>query len=695
MSFVKILAPDQTEHLNNILKILSEFPFAFDTSPLGSGKTYIAGAVAEAWKYTDVVVVCPATVEKVWNDVFDITSKTRPSSLKNVMVLSYESLRGSIAISSKKKASSPTSPRKSKQSENVIIDIGGRDAMVLKHGLLAIPLIAAKGIYYPTHQLKLKLASGTLFIFDEVHRAKNESSSTHASVGTIVREIIGTGGWSRALLLSGTLFDKLEHATALAKLIGILNVSNLVMMKGPTITLTGVNDIIRWIARVIEKRDKDAALPDYGQHLIRTKHDATVFVHTLITIILSKTSSTMNPPRLEIHQSPKSSSQLDLQDVQLSNDPCSRQSEIPEDDAMGTIDCGNLAVYLSGKNRDNFVLAVAKLAKILAYDKDHETVSFKSIRKFNAKGLGAIELADGDIAIQPPGARITSPRFKKREGIAIPHKIPPGSKISDDGTIITDISSQIDNGDSTFGNITLLLKQIEQCKISIFVALVLQQLESHPNNKIIVALNYLDSISQVAERIRRDMKGSSSQVAIVTGSTNKLDRSLIFSKFQEYNTNLRVLVASINVISLGISLDDQSEGGHFKRIIYASPNYYAINQHQLVRRVYRRNTTSQPIVRFVYGANPVGQEVMTSPQRKSPNRKMSPTSIKRLETSSSSVIHERGILKALHRKSQILRSTIRDKSVTDKILFADEYPEEFIAEEDIFTKSLSNSEDYN
>lgn len=766
MSFLEVLTPDQKDHLAKILKILSEFPFAFDTSPLGSGKTFIAGAVAEAWKYKNIVVVCPATVEKVWHDVLKPCAPTRPKTLETYTIISYEGLRGSqtslgssLSTAKMSHVSSPRngSPKKkgnkngkekndhpisrpdltaittisssTKSSENG----GDQDGIILKHGLLAVPF-TSKNVYYATEKLKNDLRTGTLFVFDESHRAKNESSSTHAAVGVIVREIIGNGGWSRALMLSGTLFDKTEHAISLARLIGAITMTSIAIQnKYGNLSLTGVLELIRWIARVVEKHEKDAPLPDYGQKLIHNKYEAKMFVYTLMTeIILVKTSAAMKPPRIEVRKlSPTAASRKCKTFLNKESDiehgvncePSDPNIFFGEnggdevvDDVDGTIDCGNLAVYLAGKNKENFIIAVSKLAKLLAYDRDRETVSFKSIRKFGARGIGALKVAiegsDGDhpsqVLLRPLRSKESPRLIPKREGVALPHKLPPETKILEDGTIVFgDLFKSTDpvlaevQMESTFGNIMLLLHQIESSKLSVIISLVKQQLSLHPNYKIIVALNFLDSINRVTQEVREFMESSPSLyeseidkllgvkngISIVTGSTSKMSRNKIFSKFQEPNTQIRVLVASINVISLGISLDDQSKGGIFRRIIYASPNYYAINQHQLVRRVFRRNTTSQPIVRFIYGANPVGQEIenipmiASSPKTLPRNNKLSPTSS--TITSNSSVIYERGILKALHRKSKVLRSTIRNQDVVSQILFADEYPEEFISEQDV------------
>ena len=63
------LRPNQIEHFQRVAKILSNFYFYIDGSEMGTGKTYIATALAITYNLP-CIVVCPMTARKTWSNVF-------------------------------------------------------------------------------------------------------------------------------------------------------------------------------------------------------------------------------------------------------------------------------------------------------------------------------------------------------------------------------------------------------------------------------------------------------------------------------------------------------------------------------------------------------------------------------------------------------------------------------------------------
>src|SRR5271170_5278930 len=81
------LFPDQFRHFMNIIKHLKYNIFYVDTSPTGTGKTFITSAVSSFYKLP-MVVLCPAVTEGIWKEV------ANKYSVPCNMVMSYDVLRG-------------------------------------------------------------------------------------------------------------------------------------------------------------------------------------------------------------------------------------------------------------------------------------------------------------------------------------------------------------------------------------------------------------------------------------------------------------------------------------------------------------------------------------------------------------------------------------------------------------------------
>jgi hypothetical protein len=155
----------------------------------------------------------------------------------------------------------------------------------------------------------------------------------------------------------------------------------------------------------------------------------------------------------------------------------------------------------------------------------------------------------------------------------------------------------------TLIQITKTLMRIEYSKINIFTRLVKKNLEENPNKKIVIGLNYNDSI----EKLIKDL--NEFKPAIIVGSTTLKNRRKIIDKFQEPNNELQIIIANVNVISTGIDLDDKD--GNYPRVCYASPNYNTINIYQLGHRFLRGlDTKSDTDIYMVYTQNNFERRIM-------------------------------------------------------------------------------------
>lgn len=164
-------------------------------------------------------------------------------------------------------------------------------------------------------------------------------------------------------------------------------------------------------------------------------------------------------------------------------------------------------------------------------------------------------------------------------------------------------SVRIVNARDTLIRITKTLMRIEYSKINIFTRLVKQTLEENSNKKIVIGLNYMDSIHKIVEDLKEY------NLAVLVGSTTLQNRRKIIDKFQEPNTELQIIIANINVISTGIDLDDKD--GNYPRVCYASPNYNTINIYQLGHRFLRGlDTKSDTDIFMVYTQNNFERKIM-------------------------------------------------------------------------------------
>jgi hypothetical protein len=162
---------------------------------------------------------------------------------------------------------------------------------------------------------------------------------------------------------------------------------------------------------------------------------------------------------------------------------------------------------------------------------------------------------------------------------------------------------RIVNSRDTLIELTKTLMRIEYSKINIFTRLVRKTLEENSNKKIVIGLNYNESINKIVDDLREY------NLAVIVGSTTLKNRRKTIDKFQEPNNELQIIIANINVISTGIDLDDKD--GNYPRVCYASPNYNTINIYQLGHRFLRGlDTKSDTDIYMVYTQNNFERRIM-------------------------------------------------------------------------------------
>lgn len=159
------------------------------------------------------------------------------------------------------------------------------------------------------------------------------------------------------------------------------------------------------------------------------------------------------------------------------------------------------------------------------------------------------------------------------------------------------------------GAIVNALVAIEHAKIEIFERYAKNILQENPTAKVCIMVNYKEAVNCLKLSL------GAYNPLIMDGSVPKGKRGEIISKFQEYNTNHRVIISNIVVTSTGLNLDDTH--GNFPRYFLISPGYNAMILHQATFRGLRPYTKSVPHVRYVFGkCGVIENRILDALQRK-------------------------------------------------------------------------------
>jgi superfamily II DNA or RNA helicase len=149
-------------------------------------------------------------------------------------------------------------------------------------------------------------------------------------------------------------------------------------------------------------------------------------------------------------------------------------------------------------------------------------------------------------------------------------------------------------GADNIGAVTKALVRIEVAKIDDMARVAAFSLRANPNCKVILCLNYLETIAGLAQNL------AEYSPLVLTGSTKKHHRSPIINAFNG-DLTYRVLIMNTRVGGVGISLHDVD--GDKPRVMIMSPSYKVIDIAQAAARIYRAGTKSDAHVRMFYGKN--------------------------------------------------------------------------------------------
>jgi superfamily II DNA or RNA helicase len=132
------------------------------------------------------------------------------------------------------------------------------------------------------------------------------------------------------------------------------------------------------------------------------------------------------------------------------------------------------------------------------------------------------------------------------------------------------------------------MRALELIKTECFVHNIKETEITHKN---VAFVNYTDS----ARQLMRDL--AHLNPVFIGGSTSGKRREQMITKFNT-DDSVRLIVCNTRAICCGIDLDDKQ--GDRPRAVYISPGFDYVSMLQAIGRVYRIDSKSKPLVRFLY-----------------------------------------------------------------------------------------------
>jgi hypothetical protein len=545
------LFPHQNEHANKLSSILKNYPFALDLSPMGTGKTYCATHIAKTFGFKHVLVIAPISVIPKWKHMRDT------HGLQLIDAMSYCSLR-SIKCKQPKHGLLTRIDRRSEviNEDTGLPEPGGERDVVEFHA---------------TELWKKYVSEGILLVVDEIQNVKNISSQ-YFSVKELIREILGSSGMSKVLLLSGTPIDKTEQVKNLYRVIG-LTTKNLCQYDpglGRTVA-RGFDEIVQHHEVYISQNDP------LIHNVLHKKREHRVYNMNFMRYesrMMRYQRAMRNPTAYTTLP------ELPIEPIQ------------PEELTYAEERMYNHHVPESLHNAHNIVGRIER--------SNHSTYTLtKHINECMYRLFCDVFCKKMASAMHRPNIPC---RVHKRNGYYyVPHDsrelLQKGVVSLRSATSFNDETGEVhfenDNRMNAFHGITRALQMIETAKISMFVREAKELLELNPNYKIVICLNYVDTIKDIQREL------SQYNPLVLYGATNEAQRGRVISQFQQEDTRFRVLIGNIECLSTGIDLDDKN--GNYPRFVLVSPNYRIITLEQLTYRFLRMDTKSDTDLHFVFG----------------------------------------------------------------------------------------------
>lgn len=506
-----MLFEHQENHVKKIDVILDHHPSVLDASTTGCGKTYTTCYIAKKRKLR-IFVIAPTTLHFIWEEaaeVFDVGI---------IKKITYQTLRGTSG-------------------KNISHNYLRRDG---------------KEEYFATDWLLKLIRRGTLFVFDEVHAAKNITTSTFMACKEICRAVSENfhETKSRCILLSATHNDKKPQVKSVTGLLGLYNCPSMY------VTIEGANPLL------YKKLQRSIELTGYLQFVEKVKE--------------LEANNTLLEQISEIDMEEKLRREnVKKELLKIENDGTDREVEYDDDDEKKKeiYDLDFTPTDVSSLNKAVASIYEEKVKKILVtemtkpphYDRLYRVnhTFFETDRESTRKILLAV--MDLLSALRP------------------------------------DETSDVKITNKNFGLVQKALVALQLSKVQLAVTVARKFLEDEPNCKVVIFGNFNDSLESIASQLSelKDEDGEDMGVILFTGKSTKIrDRSEKIKLFQEDSNRARVFVANTKIGGAGISLDDTI--GTRPRKVILMPDFKFTDLIQALGRCCRTSTKSVNECHFLY-----------------------------------------------------------------------------------------------
>lgn len=249
----------QVDWAHKAYNILLQNHGYIDTSRMRSGKTYVTLWLAKQFGFK-LLVICPVIAINVWR-------KTAAEyGVEIVDIISYQSLRS----------------QKNHQPKHAYLC---RHDNMTEGGIHQIN-------FSPTQEYLNLINQGIMVVCDEIQNIKN-TGAQYKACNTLIRPVL-SGGRSRFALLSGTPFDKEEHAVNILKLIGYIRSHRLFSYVKETrqLVLEGVQELID-ACKFINKVETEQVIADIP--MVKTKMNYLCYM-LYTKVVKANISGAMSTP---------------------------------------------------------------------------------------------------------------------------------------------------------------------------------------------------------------------------------------------------------------------------------------------------------------------------------------------------------------------------------------------------------------
>jgi len=159
------------------------------------------------------------------------------------------------------------------------------------------------------------------------------------------------------------------------------------------------------------------------------------------------------------------------------------------------------------------------------------------------------------------------------------------------------------DGRDSLGEVNKALQLIEWSKLNACARKGIEFLSEDPDSKLVIFVWHKASINYLLDQFVDYHPGQFSGM-------NKKVREKVLAEFMRPDNRMRVLIVSAKVGAMGVSMDDQSEGGKFKRNFMVIPNYEFTMMEQAFGRFLRGSTTSDSNGYVVFNNEFLEEEAM-------------------------------------------------------------------------------------